>query len=148
MIFTKDDVVTDCLPTPTTLKSWKDGRKETEVPQDETHHDDSVPIPSNDLLLSGEDRMQPIELMILCTNLQKQVLNLEKVKDAQEKEIADFKGKRWKKDESSSKKAEITQDSSAKRAGDKLESDKSKKQKTDENEEVEVDNEAELKSIW
>ncbi|GJU27126.1 hypothetical protein Tco_1165747 [Tanacetum coccineum] len=50
-----------------------------------------------------------------------------------------------KKDESSSKKAEITQDSSAKRAGDKLESDKSKKQKTDENEEVEVDNEAELK---
>ncbi|GJY82411.1 putative ribonuclease H-like domain-containing protein [Tanacetum coccineum] len=49
------------------------------------------------------------------------------------------------KDESSSKKAEIAQDSSAKRAGDKLESDKSKKQKTDENEEVEVDNEAELK---
>ncbi|GJS56931.1 hypothetical protein Tco_0651715 [Tanacetum coccineum] len=50
-----------------------------------------------------------------------------------------------KKDESSSKKAEIAQDSSAKRAGDKLEFDKSKKQKTDENEEVEVDNEAELK---
>ncbi|GJT37978.1 ribonuclease H-like domain-containing protein [Tanacetum coccineum] len=50
-----------------------------------------------------------------------------------------------KKDESSSKKAEIAQDSSTKRAGDKLESDKSKKQKTDENEEVEVDNEAELK---
>ncbi|GJZ70331.1 hypothetical protein Tco_0633881, partial [Tanacetum coccineum] len=34
---------------------------------------------------------------------------------------------------------------SAKRAGDKLESDKSKKKKTNENEEVEVDNEAELK---
>ncbi|GJY51408.1 hypothetical protein Tco_0442255 [Tanacetum coccineum] len=50
-----------------------------------------------------------------------------------------------KKDESSSKKTEIAQDSSAKRAGDKLESDKSKKQNTDENEEVEVDNEAELK---
>ncbi|GJZ82471.1 hypothetical protein Tco_0647644 [Tanacetum coccineum] len=50
-----------------------------------------------------------------------------------------------KKDESSSKKAEIAQDSSAKRAGVKLEFDKSKKQKTDENEEVEVDNEAELK---
>ncbi|GJZ79457.1 hypothetical protein Tco_0644294, partial [Tanacetum coccineum] len=49
------------------------------------------------------------------------------------------------KDESSSKKAKIAQDSSAKRAGDKLESDKSKKQKTDNNEEVEVDNEAELK---
>ncbi|GJV37115.1 hypothetical protein Tco_1409592 [Tanacetum coccineum] len=50
-----------------------------------------------------------------------------------------------KEDESSSKKAKIAQDSSAKRAGDKLESDKSKKQKTDENEEVEVDNEVELK---
>ncbi|GJX48388.1 hypothetical protein Tco_0273578 [Tanacetum coccineum] len=50
-----------------------------------------------------------------------------------------------KKDESSSKKTEIAQDSSAKRAGDKLESDESKKQKTDENEEVEEDNEAELK---
>ncbi|GKF11084.1 hypothetical protein Tco_0049010, partial [Tanacetum coccineum] len=50
-----------------------------------------------------------------------------------------------KKDESSSKKAEITQDSSTKRVGDKLESNKSKKQKTNENEEVEVDNEAELK---
>ncbi|GJS56130.1 hypothetical protein Tco_0629492 [Tanacetum coccineum] len=34
---------------------------------------------------------------------------------------------------------------STKRVGDKLEFDKSKKQKTDENEEVEVDNEAELK---
>ncbi|GJX04559.1 hypothetical protein Tco_0190475 [Tanacetum coccineum] len=50
-----------------------------------------------------------------------------------------------KKDESSSKKAEIAQDSSAKRAGDKLQSDKSKKQKTDENKEVEVDNKVELK---
>ncbi|GJR09350.1 putative ribonuclease H-like domain-containing protein [Tanacetum coccineum] len=47
-----------------------------------------------------------------------------------------------KNDESSSKEAEIAQDSSTKRAGDKLESGKSKKQKTDENEEVDVDNEA------
>ncbi|GKD94883.1 hypothetical protein Tco_1374720, partial [Tanacetum coccineum] len=68
-------------------------RKETEVPQDETHHDDSVPIPSNDPLLSGEDRMQLTELMILCTNLQKQVLDLEKAKDAQAKEIAGLKKK-------------------------------------------------------
>ncbi|GKC12933.1 reverse transcriptase domain-containing protein [Tanacetum coccineum] len=49
------------------------------------------------------------------------------------------------KDESSSKKTVIAQDSSAKRAGDKLEFDESKKQKNDENEEVEEDNEAELK---
>ncbi|GKC11860.1 hypothetical protein Tco_1008642, partial [Tanacetum coccineum] len=50
-----------------------------------------------------------------------------------------------KKDERSSNRIEIAQDSSAKRAGDKLEFDESKKQKTDENEEVEEDNEAELK---
>ncbi|GKA42932.1 hypothetical protein Tco_0735592 [Tanacetum coccineum] len=40
---------------------------------------------------------------------------------------------------------EIQSYSSTKRVGGKLEFDKSKKQKTDENEEVEVDNEAELK---
>ncbi|GJW96265.1 hypothetical protein Tco_0178073 [Tanacetum coccineum] len=50
-----------------------------------------------------------------------------------------------KKDESSSNKTKIAQDSIAKRAGDKLESDESKKQKTNENEEVEEDNEAKLK---
>ncbi|GJR45028.1 hypothetical protein Tco_1313131 [Tanacetum coccineum] len=43
------------------------------------------------------------------------------------------------------KRTKIAQDSSAKRAGDKLKYDKSKTQKTDENKEVEVDNEAELK---
>ncbi|GKC16860.1 hypothetical protein Tco_1013642 [Tanacetum coccineum] len=72
-------------------QSRRKQRKETEVPQDETHHDDSVPIPSNDPLLSGEDRMQLTELMILCTNLQKQVLDLEKAKDAQAKEIPGLK---------------------------------------------------------
>ncbi|GJY23442.1 hypothetical protein Tco_0397100, partial [Tanacetum coccineum] len=65
--------------------------KETEVPQDETHHDDSIPISSNDPLLNGEDRMQLTELMILCTNLQKQVLDLEKANDSQAKEIAGLK---------------------------------------------------------
>ncbi|GJU66580.1 hypothetical protein Tco_1252839 [Tanacetum coccineum] len=43
------------------------------------------------------------------------------------------------------KRAKIAQDSSTKRAGDKLDFDKSKKQKTNENEEVKVDNEAKLK---
>ncbi|GJY78255.1 hypothetical protein Tco_0484056 [Tanacetum coccineum] len=76
---------------PQKKQSRRKQRKETEVPQDETHHDDSVPIPSNDPLLSGEDRMQLTELMILCTNLQKQVLDLEKAKDAQAKEIAGLK---------------------------------------------------------
>ncbi|GJS04903.1 hypothetical protein Tco_0321411 [Tanacetum coccineum] len=61
------------------------------VTQEETQQDDSVPTPSNDPPLSGEDSMQLSELMILCTNLQKQVLDLEKAKDAQAKEIADLK---------------------------------------------------------
>ncbi|GJV05173.1 hypothetical protein Tco_1338742 [Tanacetum coccineum] len=39
----------------------------------------------------SEDIMQLTELMILCTNLQKQVLDLEKAKDAQAKEIAGLK---------------------------------------------------------
>ncbi|GJX42502.1 hypothetical protein Tco_0257492 [Tanacetum coccineum] len=82
---------TDCLPTATIFEELARMGKETEVPQDETHHDDSVPILSNDPLLSGEDRMQLTELMILCTNIQKQVLDLEKAKDAQAKEIAGLK---------------------------------------------------------
>ncbi|GKA46525.1 hypothetical protein Tco_0739408 [Tanacetum coccineum] len=56
-----------------------------------------------------------------------------------------LKGRSYDEIQKLSKKAEIAQDSSAKRAGDKLESDKSKKQKTNKNEEVEVDNKAELK---
>ncbi|GJZ71908.1 hypothetical protein Tco_0635759 [Tanacetum coccineum] len=76
---------------PQKKQSRRKQRKETEVPHNETHHDDSVPIPSNDPLLSGEDRMQLTELMILCTNLQKQVLDLETAKDAQSKEIVGLK---------------------------------------------------------
>ncbi|GJU10389.1 hypothetical protein Tco_1132785 [Tanacetum coccineum] len=37
---------------PQKKQSRRKQRKETKVPQDETHHDDSVPIPSNDPLLS------------------------------------------------------------------------------------------------
>ncbi|GJX21342.1 hypothetical protein Tco_0224019 [Tanacetum coccineum] len=45
----------------------------------------------------------------------------------------------------SSKKAEMVQESSSKRAGEEIESDNSKKQKLDENVEAEVDDEAEMK---
>ncbi|GJU94407.1 uncharacterized mitochondrial protein-like protein [Tanacetum coccineum] len=72
-------------------QSRRKQRKDTTVTQEETQHDDSVPTPSNDPPLSGEDSMQLSELIILCTNLQKQVLDLEKAKDAQAKEIADLK---------------------------------------------------------
>ncbi|GJR79545.1 hypothetical protein Tco_0150330 [Tanacetum coccineum] len=47
-----------CLPVPIT--------------QEETQQDDSVPTPSNDPPLSGEDSMKLSKLMILCTNLEKQ----------------------------------------------------------------------------
>ncbi|GKA46868.1 hypothetical protein Tco_0739751 [Tanacetum coccineum] len=50
-----------------------------------------------------------------------------------------------KKNESSSKKAETVQESSTKRAGDELEPQNSKKQKVHEHEEVEEDDEAEVK---
>nr|GEV04948.1 hypothetical protein [Tanacetum cinerariifolium] len=72
-------------------KSRRKQRKEIEVPHTEPQTEESVPKTSNDLLPSGEDRMQLTELMNLCTNLQKQVLDLEKAKTAQAKEIVDLK---------------------------------------------------------
>ncbi|GJU54937.1 hypothetical protein Tco_1228651 [Tanacetum coccineum] len=76
-------------------QSRRKQRKDTTVTQEETQQNDSVP---NIFLLSimiqplsSEDSMQLSKLMILCTNLQKQVLDLEKAKDAQAKEIVDLK---------------------------------------------------------
>ncbi|GJY87252.1 hypothetical protein Tco_0501880 [Tanacetum coccineum] len=93
---------TDCLPTATIFEelarmgsqnkqSKRKQRKDITVTQEETQQDDSVLTPSNDPPLSGEDSMQLSKLMLLCTNLQIQVLDLEKAKDAQAKEIADLK---------------------------------------------------------
>ncbi|GJX36823.1 hypothetical protein Tco_0248380 [Tanacetum coccineum] len=45
----------------------------------------------NDPLSSGEDSIQLNDLMVLCTNLQKQVLDLEKAKSDQAIEIANLK---------------------------------------------------------
>ncbi|GJZ18715.1 hypothetical protein Tco_0554838 [Tanacetum coccineum] len=72
-------------------QSRRKQRKDTAITQEETQQDDSVSTPSNNLPLSGEDSMQQSELMILCTNLQNKVLDLEKAKDTQAKEIADLK---------------------------------------------------------
>ncbi|GJX67074.1 ribonuclease H-like domain-containing protein [Tanacetum coccineum] len=95
-----DDVEgTDFLPTttifdkeldkkPTSKKAQWLGAK---VPQDEAEHEESVPTPSNDPQPSGEDSMQLTDLMVLCTKLQTQVLDLQKAKDAQAKEIAALK---------------------------------------------------------
>ncbi|GJZ81317.1 hypothetical protein Tco_0646311 [Tanacetum coccineum] len=65
--------------------------KEVEVPQDETEHEESVSTPSNDPQPSCEDSMQLTNLMVLCTKLKTQVLDLEKGKDAQAKEIVALK---------------------------------------------------------
>ncbi|GJX76483.1 putative ribonuclease H-like domain-containing protein [Tanacetum coccineum] len=73
------------------VKHLDGGRQEDEVSQDETEYEESVPTPSNDPQPSGEDSMQLTDLMVLCTKLQTQVLNLEKAKDAQAKEIASLK---------------------------------------------------------
>ncbi|GJZ64463.1 hypothetical protein Tco_0620884 [Tanacetum coccineum] len=73
-------------------KSRKSKKKNTEVPQPsgstDNVPDENVPTTSNDPLLSGEDRLKLTELMDLCTNLQKKVLDLEKAKTAQDSEIA------------------------------------------------------------
>ncbi|GJR00383.1 hypothetical protein Tco_0523367 [Tanacetum coccineum] len=66
-------------------------RKEAKVAHDETKHEESVPTPYNDPLPSGKDSMKLNDLMVLCTKLQKQVLDLEKAKSDQAIKIASLK---------------------------------------------------------
>ncbi|GKC95861.1 hypothetical protein Tco_1161303 [Tanacetum coccineum] len=71
-------------------KSRRKQRKDsgpTEPVTDEAH----VSTPSYDPPQSGEDSMQLSLLMNLCTSLQEKVLDLEKAKTAQAKEIASLK---------------------------------------------------------
>ncbi|GJR60553.1 hypothetical protein Tco_1502715 [Tanacetum coccineum] len=75
---------------PQKKKSRRKQRKDsgpTEPVTDEAH----VSTPSYDLPQSGKDSMQLSELMNLCTSLQEKVLDLEKAKTAQAKEIASLK---------------------------------------------------------
>ncbi|GJX74492.1 hypothetical protein Tco_0313087 [Tanacetum coccineum] len=75
-------------------KSRRKQRKDsapTEPTTEETTHEEHVSTPSYDPPPSGEDRMQLAELMSLCTNLQEKVLDLEKAKTAQAKEITSLK---------------------------------------------------------
>ncbi|GJR47426.1 hypothetical protein Tco_1315529 [Tanacetum coccineum] len=58
---------------------------------DEAANEEHIPTHSNDPLLSGEDRLQLNELMEICTNLQKKVLDLETSKAAQAHEISSLK---------------------------------------------------------
>ncbi|GJZ42355.1 hypothetical protein Tco_0589241 [Tanacetum coccineum] len=63
----------------------------TEPMTDENENVESVPTHSNDPLLSGEDSLKLNELMELCTNLQKKVLDLETTKTIQALEIDSLK---------------------------------------------------------
>ncbi|GKB09815.1 hypothetical protein Tco_0843738 [Tanacetum coccineum] len=72
---------------------WKQRKDNapTEPTTKETTHEEHVSTPYYDPPPSGEDRMQLAELMSLCTNLQEKVLDLEKAKTAQAKEITSLK---------------------------------------------------------
>ncbi|GJW80877.1 putative ribonuclease H-like domain-containing protein [Tanacetum coccineum] len=79
---------------PQKKKSRRKQRKDsapTEPTTEETTPEEHVSTPSYDPPPSGEDRMQLAELMSLCTNLQEKVLDLEKAKTAQAKEITSLK---------------------------------------------------------
>nr|GEY07699.1 hypothetical protein [Tanacetum cinerariifolium] len=71
---------------------WKQ-RKEADVSNDEPEDEDHVPTPSSDPLPSGDDSFILNELLVFCTSLQEQVLDLQEAKDAQAKEIAALKKK-------------------------------------------------------
>ncbi|GJW65371.1 hypothetical protein Tco_0117255 [Tanacetum coccineum] len=87
-----DDVEgTDCLPNTTIFEELAIMRKEAETVYAETKEEEHFNTPSNDPLPSGEDIMQLNELMALCTQLQQQVLDLEKPKYDQAIEIASLK---------------------------------------------------------
>ncbi|GJR94150.1 putative ribonuclease H-like domain-containing protein [Tanacetum coccineum] len=75
-------------------KSRRKQRKDnglTEPVTNEVTNEAHVSTPSYDPPQSGEDRMQLSKLMSICTNLQEKVLDLEKDKTAQAKEIASVK---------------------------------------------------------
>ncbi|GJU25521.1 hypothetical protein Tco_1164142 [Tanacetum coccineum] len=71
-------------------KQGKDNGPTEPIP-DEATNTEHVSTPSYDPPQSGEDRLQLTKLMSLCTSLQEKVLDLEKAKTAQAKEIASLK---------------------------------------------------------
>ncbi|GJR02908.1 hypothetical protein Tco_0525892 [Tanacetum coccineum] len=81
-------------------QSRRKQRKDTEDPQlsgptepatDDTKNVTSVATHSNDLLLSGEDRLKLNELTELCISLSQRVLDLEKTMTSQAVEITELK---------------------------------------------------------
>ncbi|GKG06726.1 hypothetical protein Tco_0329695, partial [Tanacetum coccineum] len=92
-----DEALDSSLDQPSTSsrpqKKQKPRRKQSkmiESPQYESK-EEHVPTFYNDPLLSGKDSSDLNELMVFCLSLQEQVLDLQKAKDAQAKEIASLK---------------------------------------------------------
>nr|GEU43175.1 ribonuclease H-like domain, reverse transcriptase, RNA-dependent DNA polymerase [Tanacetum cinerariifolium] len=75
------------------IKPKRKQRQATEVhsPSSKIPVEESILTLYNDLLPSGKDSIQLNELIIICTTLQQQVLNLEEAKIAQAKDIAKLK---------------------------------------------------------
>nr|GFB06596.1 hypothetical protein [Tanacetum cinerariifolium] len=71
-------------------------RKEAEVSHDELEDEDHVPTPSSNPLPSGKDSFILNELMVFCTSLQEQVLDLQEAKATQAKEDVALKKKVFK----------------------------------------------------
>nr|GEY02163.1 hypothetical protein [Tanacetum cinerariifolium] len=80
---------TPIVDQPSTSKPYKKQQprrkqmKEAEVSHDKSEDEDHVPTPSSDPLPSGEDSFILNELMVFCTSLQEQVLDLQEAKAAQ-----------------------------------------------------------------
>ncbi|GKE13311.1 hypothetical protein Tco_1416862 [Tanacetum coccineum] len=81
---------TYCLPTPTIFAELERMRAYI---SDEATNEEHVSTLYYDPSQSGKDRLQLTELMSLCTSLQEKVLDLEKAKTAQAKEIASLKNR-------------------------------------------------------
>ncbi|GJR41853.1 putative ribonuclease H-like domain-containing protein [Tanacetum coccineum] len=87
-------IVTQLSSKPQKKKSRRKQRKDNDPTKpipDKATNEEHVSTPSYDPPQSGEDRLQLTELMSLCTSLQEKVLDLEKAKTAQAKEIASLK---------------------------------------------------------
>ncbi|GJT16402.1 hypothetical protein Tco_0875108 [Tanacetum coccineum] len=76
----------------TTIQEWLPRQDMGIEPlTNDTENVASVPTHSNDLLLSGEDRLKLNKLMKLCTSLSQRVIDLEKTKTSQAAKITELK---------------------------------------------------------
>ncbi|GJS56836.1 retrovirus-related pol polyprotein from transposon TNT 1-94 [Tanacetum coccineum] len=81
---------------PQKKQSRKKQKKTNAVPHPsdsttDVRNEESAPTHSNDLLLSGEDRLKLTDLMDMCTKLSERVLDLEHTKTAKAQEIINLK---------------------------------------------------------